>query len=65
LDQTIIIDNTNHVEIYNIWDKTFTVDGIAAILRKHGFDEIQFYGDITGKPYLSESDTICILAQKK
>ena len=64
LDQAIVIDELNHTETYNIWDKTFSSDEIGTVLQKHGFDKIEFYSDVTGKPYNDDSETICIVARK-
>jgi len=65
LDQAIVLDESGTLDIYNIWDRTFTVGELEADLQKHGFDSIEFRSDVTGTGYNPVSDTLCVLARKR
>ncbi|MDL2281192.1 class I SAM-dependent methyltransferase [Selenomonadales bacterium OttesenSCG-928-I06] len=59
-----IIATENTVNCYNIWEHTFTLEEIKTDLKKAGFKTIDFFGDISGKVYSVNEDTICLVAEK-
>jgi len=65
LDQHIIVDEDRQLEIYNIWDRTYSIDEIYSLLSSTGFVGMEVYDDFSGKPYTEECDTICVLARKE
>ncbi|MFW6304571.1 MAG: class I SAM-dependent methyltransferase [Candidatus Saliniplasma sp.] len=65
LDQYIIITMNGDAEVYRIWHRFFTPSQISTLLKKHGFEVEDFYGDLTGKTIGSETaDTMGIVARK-
>lgn len=64
MNQVIVIDKTGQVEAYRLWDHVYTRDTIEKVLLKHGFKNIQFFSDAAGKAYSSESETLCVVAEK-
>ncbi|OPA73678.1 hypothetical protein BVG16_26625 [Paenibacillus selenitireducens] len=65
LHQTIVIDDNEDMQVYNIWDKTYTIDEISSILRCVGFEEFEYFSDVTGREYEEETDTITVIAKRK
>ncbi|WP_041139473.1 class I SAM-dependent methyltransferase [Beduini massiliensis] len=63
LEQYIII-NENETVCYNIWEHVFTLEEIKQDLKEAGFNKIEVYGDVTGKPYIDNGQTICLIAKK-
>lgn len=64
LNQYIVIDEKEEVSIYRIWDHYYTRDTIIKELKETGFEKIQVFSDVAGKPYDEKSNTICIVAEK-
>lgn len=64
VDQYIIIDNNDGIDVYRIWDQYYTETTILGLLKKQPFEKIDFFGDITGKEYTGDSDTICVVCRK-
>lgn len=64
LNQYVTVTGENAVSFYNVWEHTFTVDELTRDLSEAGFQQIQIFGDVTGKQYQTDDDTICIVAQK-
>ncbi len=65
LQQTIVLGENEDFQVYNIWDQTFTIGKISSVLKSAGFEDLEFYTDVTGREYEEESDTISIIAKKK
>lgn len=64
LDQFTIIDKDGKVDIIRNWFKVYTKDTIIKEIKKAGFNKIEIYSDVTGKPYSKESKTMCIVVEK-
>ena len=64
LTQYFVFDSNSDFDIYRIWDHAYTKDSISKALSDARFDDIQFFGDITGKEYSDNSDTMSIVAGK-
>jgi SAM-dependent methyltransferase len=63
LRQAIVITDES-VKCYNVWDHFFSKDEIIYEVMSAGFSEYAVYGDIAGKEYSDESDTICCVLTK-
>lgn len=50
--------------IYNVWEHTFTLQELKTDLEMAGFTTMKAFGNLAGKPYDEEQDTIGIAAQK-
>lgn len=64
LTQYFVLDNNSKFDIYRIWDHAYSKESISMVLSNAGFNDIQFYGDITGKEYSDNSETMGIIARK-
>lgn len=64
VDQYIIIDNNDAIDVYRIWDQYYTEISMLELLGKQSFKKIQFFGDVTGKEYTNDSDTMCVVCRK-
>lgn len=51
-------------KVWNSWIQCFTVNTLLEELKSSGFVDIAVYGDITGKTYTEDSETICVVAKK-
>lgn len=65
LQQTIVLEDNKEMQIYNIWDKTYSIEDISALLSDIGFEDFEFYSDITGREYEEESETLTVIAHKR
>ncbi|MNW43197.1 bifunctional 3-demethylubiquinone-9 3-methyltransferase/ 2-octaprenyl-6-hydroxy phenol methylase [compost metagenome] len=65
LQQTIVVEDHKDMQVYNIWDKTYTVEEISSLLSRIGFEDIEFFSDITGRAYEEETEILTVIAQKK
>ena len=64
LTQYFVFDDNSNRDIYRIWDHAYTKDSISKALSNARFNDIQFYGDITGREYSDNSETMGIIARK-
>ncbi len=64
LTQYFVFDNDLNFDIYRIWDHAYTKDSIRKALSDAGFNDMQFYRDITGREYSDNSETMCVIARK-
>lgn len=64
LDQYVVINKEENVSVYRMWNHCYTEDTIIYELKKAGFEKIQIYSDVSGKPYNEESKTMCIIVEK-
>jgi 2-polyprenyl-3-methyl-5-hydroxy-6-metoxy-1,4-benzoquinol methylase len=64
LTQYMVIDKNSKIDIYRIWDHAYTKDSISKALSDAGFNGIQFHGDIAGREYSDNSETMSIIARK-
>jgi len=58
LEQYTIITK-NNLECYNIWNQIFNADSLSNELKTAGFENIEFFNDVCGKPLSDSSKTIC------
>lgn len=63
LEQYIILTNTEH-KVYNIWNHGFTQPELLENLRNTGFKNIDFFADVAGREFNSDSPTLCAVARK-
>lgn len=63
LDKYAIIEEDQIREVYN-WIKCFDLPNIKALLIENGFDSIDFYSNVCGDEYSSNSKEIGIVARK-
>ncbi len=52
------------VHCYNIWNTSFTKESLLHEVIPTGFASAGFYGDVAGKPYDDESETLCAVFKK-
>lgn len=64
LDQYVIIDKEENINVYRMWNQCYIENTIVYELKKAGFEKIQIYSDVTGKPYNEESKTMCLVVEK-
>ncbi|MGZ9583744.1 class I SAM-dependent methyltransferase [Paenibacillus marinisediminis] len=65
LQQTIVLEDPEDMQIYNIWDKTYTIDEISSILSSIGFEDVEYYSDVTGREYEEDTEVLTVVARKK
>jgi len=63
LDKYTIIERTRTRVVYN-WLQYFSQDALREEFEETGFDAEEFYSDVAGSPFFSESPDIAIVARK-
>jgi len=63
LEQYTII-TAEGLKAYNIWNHAFARAELLSEFMSVGFEDIDFYKDVTGNPYSESGDTICAVARK-
>lgn len=54
-----IIQTSETVNCYNIWEHFFTKEDLLSEMENAGFTALELYGDITGKEFSDKGDIIC------
>lgn len=63
LEQYIIVTD-NECQCYNNWNQIYSMQSLENELQDAGFKNIQFYDDISGRPFTGTSNTICVVTKK-
>lgn len=64
LKQHVIILEDGTSNIYNLWERRYTIESMKALLNECGFEVEGIYNDLTGKEYQKDSGTLGIVARK-
>lgn len=64
LTQYYVFDDNSNFDIYRIWNHAYNKESISKVLSDARFNDIQFFGDITGREYSDNSETMSIIARK-
>lgn len=64
LNQYVVIDETEKVDVYRIWDHYYTRETLLSEFAAAGFTKAEIFSDVSGTPYQKDSKTICIVAEK-
>ena len=65
LDQYITIEADGKISTYRNWFQDYTPETITDELEKNGFTVESLWRDLTGQPYVSESEWIGLITHKK
>jgi SAM-dependent methyltransferase len=63
LEQYVVITE-QQCRYYNIWNAAFDQEKISKELREVGFNQYEFYSDVSGKKFSGDSKTLCVVAKK-
>ncbi len=63
VNQYIIITE-KEVKKYFIWNKVYNLQSLSEEMTINGFNLINKFDDICGKPYTGQSETICLIVSK-
>jgi 2-polyprenyl-3-methyl-5-hydroxy-6-metoxy-1,4-benzoquinol methylase len=63
LDKYTVIDESSKRTVYN-WLQCYSQDSLRNEFEENGFNVEEFYSDVAGKPFTSESTEIAIVARK-
>lgn len=64
LNQYTLVTKDSEIFKYNVWEHTFTIKELEYELTHAGFNDINFFSDVTGKDCNKTDHTICVLAKK-
>lgn len=64
LDMYLVVDEFNNIDIYRIWDKSFTKETFSQEVMDIAFSEVNFYANTTGDIYKDDSKTMSIVLIK-
>lgn len=62
LEQYIVVTE-NACQCYNNWNQIYSLRSLDDEIRKAGFDNIQFFDDVSGLPFTGTQNTICAVAR--
>jgi SAM-dependent methyltransferase len=62
--QTLVLTASGEVRAYRIWSRSYTPESIASALGARGFAVESVWSDLTGQPYVPESETLGVVARK-
>ena len=62
LEQYIVVTEDT-CECYNNWNQIYSIQSFGDELRSAGFDNIQFFDDVSGQPFTGTQNTLCAVAQ--
>ncbi|QIB70156.1 class I SAM-dependent methyltransferase [Aminipila butyrica] len=63
LEQTLVLTDQT-IREYCIWNCCFTLEMLIKEAQEAGFNKVDVFGDVTGKPYAKDSPTIAVLLHK-
>ena len=63
LEKYTIIEESRRRVVYN-WLQCYSKDSLRNEFEENGFNVEEFYSDVAGKPFTSESTEIAIVAKK-
>jgi SAM-dependent methyltransferase len=63
LNQTVVITQGS-TNIYYIWTHCFSKDNLIDEVTEAGFQPVEFYSDIAGRPFSADSMTLAVLLKK-
>lgn len=63
LEQYTIITDADF-QTYNLWNHAFTEEELRRDLQQAGFESVEFFDDVTGKPVSQYNATLCAVAKK-
>ena len=55
----ILVVMEKNIEFYNIWNHYFTKEMLVDEANPAGFNKYEFFGDVAGKEYSNDGETIC------
>lgn len=58
LRQCVVLTD-DAISCYNVWDHFFTKHKLLSEIQAAGFNSFAFYGDVAGKAFSDEGETIC------
>lgn len=65
LKKHIIIEDESDINIYNLWERCYTIESITELLIESGFEVIEVFSDLTGTEYSEGTKSIGVVARKK
>ncbi len=65
MSQFIVIKGNGDMKVYRNWYHYYSVEKITQVLKETGFVVKDVYSDLIGTPLNSETEWICVVAQKQ
>lgn len=64
MDQYVVMDDQDRIEVYRNWNHCYSRDSIGKLLNDSGFQELNFFSDVSGKADDDMSETLAVVARK-
>lgn len=64
LDQYLLLDEHDQLDVIQVWDTFFTLASLTDEAEAAGFKVAAHFGDVAGKPYSEDSETLCVVLEK-
>ncbi len=65
LDQYIIVEPNERIAVYRNWNRYYTPAAITALAAPVGFRVKELFGDVAGRPFVEDADTLGVVLQKE
>src|SRR4030095_13415492 len=65
LDQFTVLEPDGKLSVYRNWFQDYTPESITAELSQNRFSVESLWGDLTGQPYIPDSEWIGLITTKK
>ena len=63
LHQYAVLEDTGELSVYRIWEQYYDPESLGAVLEARGYLNVEFFGDLAGRPYEPDSQWIGIVAR--
>jgi len=62
--QYVVVEQSGAATVYRTWDRGYNPDTLRPVLERAGFQLIDCYQDLTGKPFTADSTTLAAVARR-
>jgi SAM-dependent methyltransferase/GNAT superfamily N-acetyltransferase len=64
MDQYVVMDEQDRIEVYRNWNQCYSRDTIEKFLNDNGFQDMDFFADVSGEADDDMSETLTVVARK-
>lgn len=64
VEQFVVMDEEERIEVYRNWNQCYSPETIKPLMEEAGFGELFFAGDVAGKEYSDQTETLCVVGRK-
>lgn len=64
VEQTIVIEENGKISVYRVWNRGYTADSIAEVLKRFGLSIDGIWRNLVGEEYDAGAETMGVIARK-